>query len=266
MLNRKRLENRITLKGFVEAIEITSIVEAYVFECGHTEYEEFDIEFGHLYTIDEFDGFEINEETKELKLYRNTRGQCEECEWLYSNFREDEIEYFERIYCDEMPQPEGFEHVVKYHGLAAYSGSHTPKHAIENAKELIANPSWEVCCSTRPIGPIGLVIDGITITASNVDLCTHVDVNNGRRYYEVDSDSNNRASRGIIHYAYQLQKKWDHDEIVTKDNKPAAIWIKDWAIEDFKDAADILCEEYNLELVIIKTEEDVPDPEDLLGL
>ncbi len=257
MLN-KRLENRITLKDFAEAIKAEEIVESYDFECGHSEYEEIEICFAHHYTIDEFDSFEIceGEEGKSLVLHRKTWGQCTDCDIFGPTNRLDKDA--EKIYCSDMPRPEGFETVTKYHGLAAYSGTFSPDKAIDNAKDLINNPSWEICCSTRPIGPIGLVINGTVITASNVDLCSMIDRNNGKRFFEVSKDDH-RACKGIIHYAYQLKKQWDHDEIVTKDNTVVAVWVKDWASDEFRKYADELCKQYNVPMTIIETEEEYDD-------
>ena len=37
MLSRKIMENRISVKDFAMEMNITEAIEAYVFECGHTE-------------------------------------------------------------------------------------------------------------------------------------------------------------------------------------------------------------------------------------
>ena len=257
MLSRKIMENRISVKDFAMEMNITEAIEAYVFECGHTEYEEFDLDFAHHHTIDEFDSFEINE-NNELVLIRHTSGLCEECEWK-QGMKGMGQKLEQVIYCEDMPRPEGFDNVVKYHGLAAYSGTKEATGAEENAIAIQENPEWQICCSTRPIGPIGLVIEGTTITASNVDLYTRVDLENGKRYFVITDDKHDRACRGIIHSASQLEKKWDHDEIVTQNNSIARVWIKDWAIEDFGDLANELCEIFNVKLEMIETEEEYDD-------
>lgn len=256
MLNKKLLENRITVKDFAEALGLSEIVESYDFECGHSEYEELEIDFAHHYTIDEFESFEIDEEYNSLVLHIKTWGQCTNCDIFGPTNRLDKDA--EKIYCSDMPKPEGFENVVLYHGLAAYSGTFSPDKAIDNAIDLINNPNWEVCCSTRPIGPIGLTITGTVITASNIDLCSIIDKTNGKRFFEVSEDDH-RACRGIIHHASQLAKKWDHDEIVTTDNIAVAVWIKDWASEEFRNYANKLCAMYNIPLIVVGTEEEYDD-------
>lgn len=254
-MSKKRLENRITVKDFAEAIKAIEVLEVYSFECGHTESDEFDTDFAHLYTIDEFDSFEIQEtaEGKTLLLYKRTWGQCTDCD-IFGQINRQDINA-EKIYCSDMPRPEGFDSITKYHGLAAYSGTFSPDKAIDNAIDLINNPSWEICCSTRAIGPIGLTISGTVITASNVDLCSSIDIDTGKRFFEVVEDDY-RAWKGIIHYADQLKKQWDHDEIVTKDNIVVEVWIKDWALDEFKTHAEKLCKLYNLPLTVIGTEEE----------
>ncbi len=254
MLN-KRLENRITVKDLAEELGLTDIIEYYHFDCGHAEPEEIEMCFAHHYTVDEFDSFEIDKEYSTLVLHRKTWGQCEKCDILGQANRLNINA--EKIYCSDMPRPEGFENVTLYHGLAAYSGTFSPESAKENAINLINNPSWEVCCSTRAIGPIGLIISGTVITASNIDLCSMIDMNNGRRFFEI-TENDHRAYKGIIHYADQLKKEWDHDEIVVKDNNITAIWVKDWA-EDFMEVANELSKEYNVPVIVIGTEEEYDD-------
>ena len=253
-MSRKIMNNRISLKDFAMELNVT-ITEEYRYNCGHSEYEEFDMDFAHLYTIDEFDDFYIDEESAELILVKNIDIDCDLCELAgYSNKGSD---YIEKVYCRDMPSPIGFENVTKYHGLAAYSGAYKSYEIKENAIDVVNNPEWEICCATRAIGPVGLVIDGKVLVASNIDLCTEIDKNG--RYFVMSDKRRDRAGRGIINDASQLEKKWDHDEIVVTDNKVAAIWIKDWAIDDFKDTADELCELFNVKLEVIETEAEYDD-------
>ena len=254
MLNRKIMENRISIKDFAMEMNIT-ITEEYRYTCGHHEYEQLDMDEAHIYTIDEFDSFYIDEESNELIVVRNIDKECDLCELMEMEHSNKSSKYTEKIYCSDMPSPVGFESVTKYHGVAAYSGAYCSYEAKENAIDVFNNPEWEICCATRAIGPVGLVVDGDVLVASNVDLCTTIDDNNGKRYFIVSDDKRSRACRGIINYAYQIEKKWDHDEIVTTNNKVARVWIKDWAKEQFEDLANELCEMFNVELEIIVTEE-----------
>ena len=256
MLSRKIMNNRISVKDFAMELNVT-ITEEYKYNCGHNEYEELDMDQAHIYTIDEFDSFYIDEESAELILVRNIDTECDLCELMgHSNKSSN---YTEKVYCSDMPSPVGFENVTKYHGVAAYSGAYCSYDAKENAIDVFNNLEWEICCATRAIGPIGLVIDGKVLVASNVDLCTEIDKTNGKRFFVMSDSKRDRACRGIINDASQIEKKWDHDEIVVTDNKVVAIWIKDWAIDEFKDTADELCKLFNVKLEVIETEEEYDD-------
>lgn len=138
------------------------------------------------------------------------------------------------IYCDTLPAPIGFEKIVKYHGIAAYNidGLGTAGDYLCRIQSIINNPEWQICCSTKPIGPIGIIVDAEVICASNSDLYTYIDHSNGRRYFNKDRY---RASH-LIYDAKDLDPTvWSHDEIVTKNSVPAAVWVFDRASKEIKE-------------------------------
>lgn len=139
-----------------------------------------------------------------------------------------------RVYCDTCVAPQGFESVTKYHGIAAYN-SYTMKSVgdyfvrCQNIKD---HPEWQICCSSRPIGEIGVVIDGDVLCASNMDLYTEIDPDNGRRYFD---GSRYRATH-LVNYANELDSTvWSHDEIVTHNNTIRYVWVYDQASQAIKD-------------------------------
>lgn len=198
-------------------------------------------EFNRRY-VDEFKYFTI--EDKMITLYKDMP-VCLDCE------------LGEKIYCLDMPRPVGFENVTKYHGIVALSRDDLEQ-GIQHLKKVTTNPLYETCCATTPIGPIGVIFDAEVITASNLDLYTHVD--NKGRYFDLREYRD--AYYGIIHYADQLgdydtEDSYcyeDNDELVTINNKITAIWIKDNVSNRYREAAKQLAIEYNVDVQIIKNE------------
>ncbi len=242
--------SKITLKTLVEELGLVGIKEVYHFECGHKEIENMILDYAQYSTVCDYESFNIDYDKGMLYVHLNTTGKCATCEL----FEDDEDEVCERIYCDEMPRPEGFEDITLYHGLAAFSGTVEANGAAKNAINIIEHPEYQICCATDAIGPMGLIIKGTVITASNIDLCSSIDKKTCRRYYDVYVDDN-RACKGIIHHASQLQKQWSHNEIITMNNCIPAVWIYDWADNDYKKIAKDLANKYNIELVVIPSED-----------
>ena len=202
-------------------------------------------EFGNKY-VDEFLYFTIENETLTLEV---AAPKCIDCELR-------EYKNGEKIYCLDMPRPEGFENVTKYHGIVALSRDDLQQ-GIQHLKKVTTNPLYETCCATTPIGPIGVIFDAEVITASNIDLYSHVD--NKGRYYDLTEYGD--AYYGIIHYADQLGEcdtegrccYDDNDELVTINNKVTAIWIKESAGNVYREAAKQLAIEYNVDVLVIES-------------
>jgi hypothetical protein len=139
----------------------------------------------------------------------------------------------DRVYCDTCATPQGFESVTKYHGIAAYNrvGMDSVGDYLVRFQSINANPEWQICCSSRPIGEIGAVIDGDVLCASNMDLYTEIDPDNGRRYFD---GSRYRATH-LVDNASELDPTvWSHDEIVTHNNYIRYIWVYDQASDTIK--------------------------------
>jgi hypothetical protein len=198
--------------------------------------------------VDEYGYFFIDERHDCLVLVEYANDECFECE-------ESQYET-PKIYCSDMPKPEGFESVVKYHGIVALSRQDLDA-GIKHLRKVVTTPSYETCCATAPIGAIGAILNGDVITASNKDLYSQV--GSKGRYFELEEEGD--AYYGIIHYADQL-KPADTDgamycnELVTINNSVDCIWVKIWATEEEKRAAIELSEFYEVELMII--DEDLP--------
>ena len=196
--------------------------------------------------VDEYGYFFIDERHDSLVLVEYANDECFECE-------ESQYET-PKIYCSDMPKPEGFESVVKYHGIVALSRQDLDS-GIKHLRKVVTTPSYETCCATAPIGAIGAILNGDVITASNKDLYSQV--GSKGRYFELDEEGD--AYYGIIHYADQLRPA-DTDgamycnELVTINNSVDCIWVKIWATEEEKRAAIELSEFYEVELMIIDEE------------
>ena len=193
--------------------------------------------------VDEYGYFFIDERHDRLVLVEYVNDECFECE-------ESQYET-PKIYCSDMPKPEGFESVVKYHGIVALSRQDLDS-GIKHLRKVVTTPSYETCCATAPIGAIGAILNGDVITASNKDLYSQV--GSKGRYFELEEEGD--AYYGIIHYADQL-KPADTDgamycnELVTINNSVDCIWVKIWATEEEKRAAIELSEFYEVELMVI---------------
>lgn len=194
-------------------------------------------------SVDEYGYFFIDERHDRLVLVEYANDECFECE-------ESQYET-PKIYCSDMPKPEGFESVVKYHGIVALSRQDLDA-GIKHLRKVVTTPSYETCCATAPIGALGAILNGDVITASNKDLYSQA--GSKGRFFELEEEGD--AYYGIIHYADQL-KPADTDgamycnELVTINNSVDCIWVKIWATEEEKRAAIELSEFYEVELMVI---------------
>lgn len=194
-------------------------------------------------SVDEYGYFFIDERHDRLVLVEYANDECFECE-------ESQYET-PKIYCSDMPKPEGFESVVKYHGIVALSRQDLDA-GIKHLRKVVTTPSYETCCATAPIGALGAILNGDVITASNKDLYSQV--GSKGRYFELEEESD--AYYGIIHYADQLRPANTDgamycNELVTINNSVDCIWVKIWATEEEKRAAIELSEFYEVELMVI---------------
>lgn len=235
----------LNIDTLVDAINAEEIIRVRVFECGHKIARKIQ-DTSNVYVSDA-DSWSY--EDNKLYLYYKVNDICPTC-ILFEE--DDDDDYSERIYCDEMPRPEEFEFVDLYHGVAAFSGAVTVEAAFNNAVNLIEHEEYQICTATHAIGPVGLLIKGTVLMASNVDLGSRIDPKNNRRY--VDFYADDHRLKGIVHYANQLKKGLDADgnnEVITTNNKVKAIWVYNWANEEYKAMANRLCEQYGFDLIIL---------------
>lgn len=196
--------------------------------------------------VDIYDYFYIDD-FGALILVTYMRDQCPDCMCESDEFNP------EKIYCIDMPRPEGFESVIKYHGIVALSRCNLSQ-GIDHLHKVANTPLYETCCASAPIGALGAILDGEVITASNEDLYSQVDGSTGQRYFELEEFGD--AYEGIIHHADQLKPANTDgahpcNELVTINNSVNSIWVKIWATAEEKKAAVELAKYYNVELIII---------------
>ena len=169
-----------------------------------------------VYAFDTFDDPDYVDSDGEQIICKITillSGKCFECRHKA-----------DRTYCDELPRPQGFEAVTLYHGIAAYNTGHL--HSVSDYYsriiEVVRNQHWQICCSTKPIGHIGIVVEGEVLCASNADLYSLIDKNTCRRYF----DKERYRAQHLIYDAKDLDDSiWSHDEVITRGSKPTAVWV-----------------------------------------
>lgn len=208
-----------------------SYIEVYSqFNCGCTSFityctlQEFKDKYAETnisFTYDLGLGFDPDMDA-EAEVYISLDYICPEC-----------MSKASRVYCDTCVAPQGFESVTKYHGIAAYNkaGMDSVGDYLVRFQSINANPEWQICCSSRPIGEIGAVIDADVLCASNMDLYTEIDSDNGRRYFD---GSRYRATHLVSHANELDSTVWSHDEIVTHNNSIRYIWVYDQASDTIK--------------------------------
>lgn len=137
-----------------------------------------------------------------------------------------------RTYCDQGPKPVGFENITLYHGIAAFNVASTMSVGdyMSRITDIIRHPEWQICCSTKPLGLIGISVKGDVLCASNADLYTEIGVN-GRRYY----DARRYRATHLIYDAKDLDDSvWSHNEIVTRNNEIRWVWVHESASTELK--------------------------------
>jgi hypothetical protein len=156
-----------------------------------------------------------------------------------------------RRYCDEGPRPVGFDTVTLYHGVAAYNVDSymTMDTYSTRILDIVAHPEWQICCSTKPLGFIGIAVKGEVLCASNADLYTSIG-DNGRRYY----DARRYRATHLIYDAKDLDDSvWSHNEIVTRNNVIRWVWIQESASDSLKDQAKKLARDLKVKYMEVST-------------
>ena len=149
-------------------------------------------------------------------------------------------------YCDELPKPIGFDNRYYFHGTMAYRHC-TLEESMQRILDVKDNSSWQICCSTRPLGPCGIMVKGDVIAVSNIDLCSEID-ENGRRYYDA---RHWRANSMVYHLKDIDNTKWHHNEIVVRDHYVAILWVKEDAPTEVVTAIDDLAKKLNLKWMYV---------------
>ena len=150
-----------------------------------------------------------------------------------------------RIYCDTMTRPEGFDNVTLYHGFNAFFVTKSYKQCFY---DLMNHPEWQICTSTKYLGMIGVVVTGDVLMASSYDLFSGIDEeNNNRRFF----DKNDMDS--IVYNYEDLELHEDDDdennEIVVQNTKIKAIWVTEDANNKIREIASELSEKTNLPII-----------------
>lgn len=151
-----------------------------------------------------------------------------------------------RVYCDEIQTPVvGFEDVVLYHGFGAFFNS---RPIIDCFNDLMMNPQWQICTSTKHLGMIGVTIEGDILMASSYDLFSGIDrENNCRRFFDEENIDN------LVYDYKDLELHEDdpdeNNEIVVQNTRITGIWVTTDASNKMKAFAKALADKYNLPMV-----------------
>jgi hypothetical protein len=247
----------------METMNITMAFAQTEYSCGHRSSagvidEDFEVE--------DYNGYYVHTLGKKecLIFLEPVDRLCFDCE-------DERKELENRVYIDELEQPVGFDKVTLYHGLYAFETDincdfdpedcwfldpdmeieepdHT-KQITSNFNTIKEHPEYQICTSTSAIGEIGLILKGDVLVASNIDLYSQIDFKrDNRRYITKDTF----RAEGIIYDAKDLEKKWDHDEIIVQNTIIDSIWVKDDTDNKYKELAIKLAKENDLKLIIIK--------------
>lgn len=236
-----------------------TLIEMVVYSCGCDEvrlplddyYEPIDgdlEEYFEDYLVYKYaeDYDEIETTKSSLILVIRTEAKCRDCKQG-------------KVYMSSLPKPVGFEDVMLFHGILAYQRqANDYEGAKQHLNKVLTIPTYETCCSTEALGQVGVVLEGTVVLASNCDLCSGTD-EKGRFFYK-----NNVDMSHIIYDADYLTFGTDgmNDEIVTKENKIKAVWMKENANDEERALAEELAALYNVELMIEElTEADKNDLE-----
>lgn len=218
------------LLGIASEYGVTHTFKCVKYSCGCIEEKDLtDVVFiAYMDSCDEFD-YMINEVQHGLTtmicldvVYEIVDTFCPKCN-----------QKLNRVFCDSLPKPVGFDSVVIYHGIAAFNTDFldTVSDYYSRITDILRNQDWEICCSTKPIGDIGIVVKGDVICASNADLFTEIDLASGRRYFD---KSRYRASHLIFNAKDLDNSIWSHDEIVSRKNSATAVWVYSKACKKIK--------------------------------
>lgn len=192
--------------------------------------------------VEEYDNYKIEGNT--LILITNMDIKCVTCKDLIG-----------RVRCIDTPKPVGFEDMVLMHGICALSRTDLVA-GIEHVVKVLTDETYETCCSTRPIGPIGIAVKADVITASCIDLYTRVG-EDGHRFYDL-TEAN---AKYIVYDAKDLKENefGINDEMVTINHKLQYVWYDiNEATEEEREAALWLADKLGVEALAIedKQEED----------
>lgn len=154
-----------------------------------------------------------------------------------------------------------------FHGLGAYRGARTPLEYIQGAEKALAGV--EVAAATRPIGPLGLLVDGRVLEAFPRDVWSWVD-GEGRRHEGEGVEDHERASADGVDLADSAAlERWfkdeaarpgpvwqhhasDYCEVFLKPRRVTAVWVKPYLAGAQLKAARILARRYKVRLVAVE--------------
>ena len=152
-----------------------------------------------------------------------------------------------KIYCDTITglNKESFNGVTLYHGFNAFFVS---KSYITCFNELMKNPQYQICTSTKYLGMMGVTVEGDILMASSYDLFSGIDRDNNCRRYFDEKDMDN-----LVYDYKDLELHEDdpeeNNEIIVQNTKITGIWITEDASNKLKEFAKQLSEQHSLPLI-----------------
>ena len=220
--------------------------DSYLYECGHY-IEEDETDYNEIYysklsgnsskclqTLLVEDGISAGSEdyfnlAEAIKLFSERKTETEEVSKIHERYG----------LCFGCLNARNTRIKTWYHGLQAFNKTKdkSVNGSIERVIDIMSNNKWDICVSSDPIGPIGLMYKG------NVD-----------RYYDHDTwsylDENGNRIPG------RENENSDHDEgILNSAKKPVSLWVKSWYWETLNsaDRSELLqfSDELNLKIVTL---------------
>ena len=236
MTTTKRYEGTgANIVKFMKKHKLNKAMVVYKYLCHCTKTVERDIEFFDIRSVlyYRYNTVQYDNGYAEVHVFVDLDYKCDTCAPPVQ-------------YCDELPKPIGFDNRHYFHGVMAYNHC-TIEESVQRAIDIKDNSSWQICCSTRPLGTWGVMVKGDVITVSNIDLCSSID-EHGRRYF----DARHWRANSIVFSLSEIDNtKWHHNEIVVRDHKVTHLWVREDASTDVLDIVSDLAKKLNVKWMFV---------------
>lgn len=205
---------------FIRKIESRDVIFVKRFSCGCEVQVDVlsELEWNY-YDLDEPEYMDrMRELENDITYYDDFRYDDDEILYLINNVDSSTCSSckYEQVRCIDFPRPSEFDSMRFFHGVNAFGISGD---GDENMIKVLSNSTMELCCSTKTLGSMGVILKGEVLLASNRDLCSMIG-EDGHRCISLGMASD------IIYTKDQMKKTITNDEYVVTNYKVSAIWVR----------------------------------------